>query len=51
MFCGGCFDFLFDIDIYGFDIRNIIDILNYVFIYGIDYCKDEVESGFGVGFV
>ena len=48
-FRGGRFDFLSDIDTYGFDIRNTTDISNHVFTYGIDYRKDEVESGPGVG--
>ena len=48
-FRGGRFDFLSDIDTYGFDIRNTSDISNHVFTYGIDYRKDEVESGPGVG--
>ncbi|MED5331721.1 MAG: TonB-dependent receptor [Pseudomonadota bacterium] len=48
-FRGGRFDFLSDIDTYGFDIRNTTDISNHVFTYGIDYRKDEVESGSGVG--
>lgn len=48
-FRGGRFDFLADIDTYGFDIRNTTDISNHVFTYGIDYRKDEVESGPGVG--
>ena len=48
-FHGGRFDFLSDIDTYGFDIRNTTDISNHVFTYGIDYRKDEVESGPGVG--
>lgn len=47
-FRGGRFDFLSDIDTYGFDIRNTTDISNHVFTYGIDYRKDEVESGPGV---
>ena len=49
LFRGGRFDFLSDIDTYGFDIRNTTDISNHVFTYGIDYRKDEVESGPGVG--
>lgn len=48
-FRGGRFDFLSDIDTYGFDIRNTTDISNHVFTYGIDYRKDEVESGPGEG--
>ena len=48
-FRDGRFDFLSDIDTYGFDIRNTTDISNHVFTYGIDYRKDEVESGPGVG--
>ncbi|MEC7480902.1 MAG: TonB-dependent receptor [Pseudomonadota bacterium] len=48
-FRGGRFDLLSDIDTYGFDIRNTTDISNHVFTYGIDYRKDEVESGPGVG--
>ena len=48
-FRGGRFDFLSDIDTYGFDIRNTTDISNHVFTYGIDSRKDEVESGPGVG--
>lgn len=48
-FRGGRFDFLSDIDTHGFDIRNTTDISNHVFTYGIDYRKDEVESGPGVG--
>jgi len=48
-FRGGRFDFLSDIDTYGFDIRNTTDISNHVFTYGIDYRKDEVESGPSVG--
>ncbi|AXT38820.1 TonB-dependent receptor [Alteromonas sp. BL110] len=48
-FRGGRFDFLSDIDTYGFDIRNTSEVTNHVFTYGIDYRKDEVESGPGVG--
>ena len=48
-FRGGRFDWLSDIDTYGFDIRNTSDISNHVFTYGIDYRKDEVESGPGTG--
>ncbi|CAB9495718.1 TonB-dependent receptor [Alteromonas macleodii] len=48
-FRGGRFDFLSDIDTYGFDIRNTSDVTNHVFTYGIDYRKDEVESGPGTG--
>ncbi|BFT31788.1 TonB-dependent siderophore receptor [Alteromonas sp. D210916BOD_24] len=50
-FRGGRFDWLSDIDTYGFDIRNTSEITNHVFTYGIDYRKDEVESGPGAGAV
>lgn len=48
-FRGGRFDWLSEIDTYGFDIRNTSDVTNHVFTYGIDYRKDEVESGPGTG--
>lgn len=48
-FRGGRFDYLSDIDTYGFDVRNTSEITNHVFTYGVDYRKDEVESGPGVG--
>jgi len=48
-FRGGRFDYLSEIDTYGFDIRNTSDIANHDFTYGIDYRKDKVESGPGVG--
>ncbi|APD91367.1 ligand-gated channel [Alteromonas mediterranea] len=48
-FRGGRFDWLSEIDTYGFDIRNTSDVTNNVFTYGIDYRKDEVESGPGTG--
>lgn len=51
LFRGGCFDWLVNIDIYGFDICNISEMINYVFIYGVDYCNDEVESGLVEGVV
>ena len=48
-FRGGRFDWLSEIDTYGFDIRNTSDVTNHVFTHGIDYRKDEVESGPGTG--
>ncbi|MBU3023777.1 TonB-dependent receptor [Aestuariibacter sp. A3R04] len=50
-FRGGRFDWLSDIDTYGFDVRNTSEITNHVFTYGIDYRSDEVESGPGTGAV
>lgn len=44
-FRGGRFDWLADIDTKGFDVRNTTDTLHHSFTYGVDYRKDEVESG------
>lgn len=44
-FRGGRFDWLANIDTYGFDIRNTSETTNHVFTYGVDYRNDEVESG------
>lgn len=50
-FRGGRFDWLADIETYGFDIRNTSETTNHVFTYGIDYRNDEVESGPAAGAV
>lgn len=44
-FRGGRFDYLAEIDTYGFDIRNTSETQNHKFIYGVDYRSDEVSSG------
>ncbi|AVJ55877.1 TonB-dependent receptor [Idiomarina sp. OT37-5b] len=44
-FRGGRFDWLANIDTTGFDLRNTTDRLYHSFTYGVDYRKDEVESG------
>lgn len=44
-FRGGRFDWLADIDTQGFDVRNTTTTIFHSFTYGIDYRKDEVESG------
>jgi len=47
-FRGGRFDWLAEIDTYGFDIRNTSDVQAHRFIYGVDYRNDEVDSGYAV---
>ncbi|RXS42538.1 TonB-dependent receptor [Idiomarina sp. 29L] len=44
-FRGGRFDWLADIDTQGFDVQNTTDTLYHSFTYGVDYRKDDVESG------
>ncbi|MEP4891278.1 MAG: TonB-dependent receptor [Aliiglaciecola sp.] len=44
-FRGGRFDWLAEIDTYGFDLRNSSELELHRFVYGIDYRKDEVTSG------
>jgi hemoglobin/transferrin/lactoferrin receptor protein len=48
-FRGGRFDFLADIDTYGFDLRNTSETTQHKFVYGVDYRSDEVSSGPGEG--
>ena len=47
-FRGGRFDWLADIDTFGFDVRNTSTIDNHTFTYGIDYRDDTVESGYAI---
>ncbi|GGD60778.1 TonB-dependent receptor domain-containing protein [Lacimicrobium alkaliphilum] len=47
-FRGGRFDWLAEIDTYGFDLRNTSDFAAHRFIYGVDYRSDEVTSGYAV---
>tara|TARA_R110000744_G_scaffold219902_3_gene338665 strand:+ start:22186 stop:23988 length:1803 start_codon:yes stop_codon:yes gene_type:complete len=44
-FRGGRFDWLAEIDSYGFDLRNTSETGLHKFVYGIDYRNDEVTSG------
>ncbi|GAA6184428.1 TonB-dependent receptor [Aliiglaciecola sp. NS0011-25] len=44
-FRGGRFDWLADIDTYGFDLRNTSETGKHKFVYGVDYRSDEVTSG------
>ncbi|GAC13813.1 TonB-dependent receptor [Aliiglaciecola lipolytica] len=46
-FRGGRFDYLAEIDTYGFDIRNTSETGLHKFVYGVDYRSDEVSSGPG----
>lgn len=48
-FRGGRFDFLAEIDTYGFDIRNTSETAQHKFVYGVDYRSDKVTSGPGAG--
>ena len=50
-FQGGRFNWLAQIDTYGFDIRNTSETANHKFVYGVDYRSDEVESGPAAGAV
>lgn len=47
-FRGGRFDWLAEIDTYGFDLRNTSDFAAHRFVYGVDYRSDEVTSGYAV---
>ncbi|MEP1446006.1 MAG: TonB-dependent receptor [Paraglaciecola sp.] len=44
-FRGGRFDWLADIDSFGFDLRNTSETSQHKFVYGVDYRSDEVTSG------
>ncbi|MBJ2137475.1 TonB-dependent receptor [Paraglaciecola chathamensis] len=44
-FRGGRFDWLAEIDTYGFDLRNTSETGLHKFVYGVDYRNDEVTSG------
>lgn len=48
-FRGGRFDWLAEIDTYGFDIRNTSEFSQHKFVYGVDYRSDEVTSGAAAG--
>ncbi|MDU0353915.1 TonB-dependent receptor [Paraglaciecola aquimarina] len=48
-FRGGRFDWLADIDTYGFDLRNTSETSQHKFVYGVDYRSDEVTSGSAAG--
>ncbi|MCC2608214.1 TonB-dependent receptor domain-containing protein [Planctobacterium marinum] len=47
-FRGGRFDWLATIDTFGLDIRNTSEVGNHIFIYGVDYRDDSVESGYAI---
>ncbi|MBU3004650.1 TonB-dependent receptor plug domain-containing protein [Paraglaciecola arctica] len=48
-FRGGRFDWLADIDTFGFDLRNTSETAQHKFVYGVDYRSDEVISGPAAG--
>ncbi|MBU2977850.1 TonB-dependent receptor [Alteromonas sp. C1M14] len=48
-FQGGSYNWLAEIDTYGFDLRNSSEIERHKFVYGIDYRHDEVTSGAAAG--
>lgn len=47
-FRGGRFDWLAEIDTFGFDLRNSSDFGDHTFIYGVDYRSDKVDSGYAI---
>lgn len=48
-FRGGRFDWLADINTFGFDLRNTSETAQHKFVYGVDYRSDEVISGPAAG--
>ncbi len=45
-FRGGRFDWLAEISTYGFDVRNTSDVGINSFTFGLEYRKDQVDSGY-----
>lgn len=44
-FLGGRFNYLTNIDTFGFDLRNTSLAGNHRFVYGVDYRDDRIDSG------